>query len=220
MNQPEQVGIEDRIHAAGSLREIEAYSGDPQIWDAADHLLDSVEADIALARGRLSYARFLRRGADPSRALTFFMRAAEMYRQLADPRGEGEALFWIGTFKQVVLKDNDAALPDLQRSLVLATLADDKLTLSCVVRHLAFADIAARRMGDARERLEQSVQLRRQLGFQPGVAAGLVALAELSSDIGDTEQAKRLLDEAAELAEASGADGVIRLIAQVHRQMT
>ncbi len=75
-------------------------------------------------------------------------------------------------------------------------------------------------MEDARERLEQSVHLRRQLGFQPRAAAGLAALAELSIDIGSTEQAQRLLDEAAELARTSGADGVVRLIALVRLRMT
>jgi tetratricopeptide (TPR) repeat protein len=181
--------------------------------------LASVDADIALARGRLVYARFLRQGSDPSRALTFFVRAAEQYRQLADVRGEGEALFWSGTFRQVVLQDNNAALHDLQRAHTLATLADDRMTLSCVVRHLGFAAITAGRMEDARERLEQSVQLCRELGFQPGVAVGLIALAELSLDTGDTEQAQRLLDEAADIAAASGADGAIRLIAETRLRM-
>lgn len=219
MAEPEWAGIEDQIRAAGSLREIEAYEGDPQGWDTADHLLDAVEADVALARGRLVYARFLRLSTDPARALTYFLHAAEMYRQLGDPRGEGEALFWIGTFKQVVLKDDDPALVDLRRAQELSTRANDTLTLSCAVRHLAFADIAAGRMGDARQRLEESVRLRRQLGFEPGVAAGMVALAELSIDTGASAQALRLLDEAVELAAASGADGITRLVAQVRMRI-
>lgn len=63
-----------------------------------------------------------------------------------------------------------------------------RMALSCMVRHLAFADIAAGRMDDALERLEQSVHLRHQLGFQTGEAAGVVALAELSIDTGAIER--------------------------------
>jgi hypothetical protein len=183
-------------------------------------MLDAMEADIALARGRLLYARFLSQGIDPSRALPYFIQAAEMCRRHNDVRGEGEALFWVGTFKQVVLKDNTAALPDLQRASELAMRANDLMTLSCVVRHLAFIDIAAGRMEAARERLEQSVQLRQTLGFQPGVAAGLVTLAELSIDTNAVDRAKRLLGEAARIAEASGAEGVIRLVTEVRSRMT
>ncbi len=86
MRRMEQTSITSQVRAVGSLYEIEAYNIDPQGWDADDRLLDAVEADIALARGRLLYARFLWQGGDPASALPLFTRAADMYRRLADAR--------------------------------------------------------------------------------------------------------------------------------------
>jgi hypothetical protein len=53
----------------------------------------------------------------------------------------------------VVSRDNDAALPALERSCQLAGAAGDKLTVSYAVRHLGIADVAAGRPDAARERL-------------------------------------------------------------------
>ena len=105
---------------------------------------------MALARGRLIHARYLeQRGqrqneiASDTDELVLFERAAHLYRALDDPRGEGEALFWIGTFQQVVRQDNDAAVPALERALELATETGDSLTVSYVLRHLGIAEHAA-----------------------------------------------------------------------------
>jgi hypothetical protein len=81
-----------------------------------------------------------------------------------------------------------------------------------VVRHLGFLDMAAGDLAAARGRLEQSVALRREVGFMPGVAAGLLALAELAAEDGRGEDARRLLDEATAAARASGAEGTLRWI--------
>jgi tetratricopeptide (TPR) repeat protein len=115
--------------------------------------------------------------------------------------------------------DSAAALPYLERSFELAVEIDDKLTQSYAVRHLGFADLAAGNLAAARERLEESVRLRREIGFTPGVAAGLLALAELAGEEGDTERAAALLDEAHAVAEESGARGVLRWIDQVRAEL-
>jgi hypothetical protein len=60
---------------------------------------------------------------------------------------------------------------------VLAAQVGDKLTMSYAVRHLGIAEYVADRLDRARERLAESVRLRRELGFLPGVAANLVGLA-------------------------------------------
>jgi len=54
----------------------------------------------------------------------------------------------------------------------LAQSAGDKLTVSYVVRHLGFAEMAAGRLVGARGLLEEAARLRREIGFAPGVAAG------------------------------------------------
>lgn len=65
---------------------------------------------------------------------------------------------------------------------------------------------------EARELLTESTRLRRKLSFTEGVAANLIGLAFLAVTDGDREAARRLLDEAAELAADSGAQGVGRWV--------
>jgi hypothetical protein len=72
--------------------------------------------------------------------------------------------------------------------------------MSYSARHLGFGHLAAGEWDQAHERLTESLRLRRAVGHQPGVAAGLLALAELAVRtlrwIGETR---------AELARQSGA---------------
>jgi len=214
----QHAGIAEQLRRVTALQDIEAYRCDQQALDAADRLLDLVEAGALLARGRTMHARLVRGEETDARELSLFERAAELYRGAGDARGEAEALFWLATCHQTVRRDDDAALPHFLRSRELAELAGDKLTLSCIVRHLGFLDVNAGRLPEARKHLEASVRLRREIGFDAGAAAGMVALAELALDDGDPKRARDVLDEAERLATDSGADGVLRLIANVRTQ--
>jgi hypothetical protein len=202
----------DRLALAKELYERAVFGGDPDALAEADEVLDAVEADLSLARGRIHHARYLADRREVADEKGLFEQAATLYRGLGDLRGEAESLFWLGTFEQIVRGDNDAALAPLQRAYDLAAEVDDKLTLSYVVRHLGFLDMAAGDLAAARGRLEQSVALRREVGFMPGVAAGLLALAELAAEDGRGEDARRLLDEATAAARDSGAEGTLRWI--------
>lgn len=204
------VGTEDRIDRARLLYERAVFGGDTGVLATAERELDAVEADLALARGRVIHARFLAERSEDPQELPLFERAARLYQLLGDVRGEAEALFWIGCFHQVVREDPNAALPALDRSYELATQAGDKLTLSYALRHLGMADYEAGRLDTARARLEESVRLRRDLRFMPGVAANLVGLAYIAAAQGRRDQALTLIEEAGAIAEASGADRIMR----------
>ncbi|MEV6118426.1 tetratricopeptide repeat protein [Streptomyces sp. NPDC052109] len=201
-----------RIEQAELLYERAVFGGDSSALATADQGLDAVEADLALARGRLLHARFLEERAEDARELELFGRAAELYRRLGDARGEGEALFWVGTFHQVVRDDTETALPSFTRALDLAAQADDRLTKSYVLRHLGFAEHMAGRLDAARAHFEESTRLRRELGFLPGVAANLIALAEFAVEQNQRYEAAALLKEAAELAESTDSNGVMRWV--------
>lgn len=202
---------DERIERAGQFYVQAVLGGDLGGLPVAERELDGVEADLALARGRVLHAVFLeKREVEDPRELALFERAAELYRALGDVRGEGEALFWIGIVHQVVRDDGEAAVPVLERSLELATQAGDRLTMSYALRHLGFAEHAAGRLSTAREQFEESVRLRRELGFQPGVAANLVGLAYIAAEEGDRAKALRLIEEAGSLAVAAGAHGILR----------
>jgi hypothetical protein len=80
--------------------------------------------------------------------------------------------------------------------------------------------MAAGRLDAARENLEESVRLRREIGFRPGVAAGLLALAELAARGGDRGQALALLDEADSIAADADAHGVLRWISAARDELS
>jgi tetratricopeptide (TPR) repeat protein len=211
---------EDRLDRARLLYERAVFQGDATAVQTAETELDGVEADLALARGRLLHARFLAERTENPEELARFEGAAERYRRLGDARGEAESCFWIGTFHQVVRGDSGTALPALERAYELATQVDDKLTLSYAARHLGFAAMSDGRLDLARERLEESLRLRQELGFAPGVAAALLALAELSTQAGDHPRARTLLDQAEAVADASNARETRRWIDRTRMKLS
>ncbi|MGD0063664.1 MAG: hypothetical protein ABSB76_09495 [Streptosporangiaceae bacterium] len=210
---------DERIERSRRLYERALFDGDNSALAVAERELDSVEADLSLARGRLVHGRFLERRNDDQehaqedpRELALFERARQLYQAMGDVRGEAEALFWIGCCHQVVRRDNDAAVPVLERSLDLAAQAGDKMTMSYALRHLGIADHAAGRLEEARRRLEESSGLRREIGFLPGVAANMVGLIYIAAGQRRPDDALALLDQAEAIAQASGARGIMRQI--------
>lgn len=208
-----------RIEQAQLLYERAVFGGDSSALEPAERRLDAVEADLALTRGKVVHARFLEERAEDARELELFERAAQLYEQLGDVRGEGEALFWVGTFHQVVRDDTEAALPAFTRALGLATQAEDRLTMSYALRHLGFAEHLAGRLDAARDRFEESTRLRRELGFLPGVAANLIGLAYVAAQQDRRGEAAELLREAVKAAEESGAEGVLRWVAEAREDL-
>ncbi|HUA27928.1 MAG TPA: tetratricopeptide repeat protein [Streptosporangiaceae bacterium] len=209
-------GTDARIERARILFDHALFKDDPGALEEADLELDAVEADLALARGQIIHGRFLaQRTGDPRwdkedpQELELFERAARLYEQWDDRRGHAEALFWIGCFHQVVRRDNETAVPLLERSLELAALEDDKRTMSEALRHLGIAEHGAGRLDQARERLEESVRLRREIGFLPGVAGNLVGLSYIAAGQGRREDALALIEEATAIAKANGDRGIL-----------
>lgn len=211
--------MDERLTRAGELYERAVFGGDGGALAAADRSLDGLEADLALARGKVVHARFLDQRVEDPGELPLFERAAELYRGLGDERGEAEALFWVGTFHQVVREDHATALPSFERSRELATRVGDRLTLSYVLRHLGFVEQAEGRVAAARDLFLESTALRRSVGFHAGVAANLVGLAYLSAELGEPDVARQHLDEAADLAAGCDAAGVLRWVEEAQASL-
>src|ERR1700722_12516928 len=168
------MSAENRIERARLLYERAVFTGDADALATADAELDGVEADLALARGRVIHTRFLgqldagsERAIEDPGELVLFERAAKLYRQLADVRGEAEALFWIGCFQQVVRRDDQTAVPILERSRELAEQVGDKDTMSEALRHLGIAEHRAGHLDGARKRLEEATPPRPGSGLPP-----------------------------------------------------
>jgi tetratricopeptide (TPR) repeat protein len=220
------MSADDRIERARQLYERAVYGGDVSALATADRELDAVEADLALARGRIIHSRFLaqldeklERLTEDPRELALFERAAELYRELGDVRGESESLFWIGCFYQVVRQDDETAVPILEQSYELSSQVGDKRTMSEALRHLAIAAHRAGRLDTARQRLEESVRLRQEIGLMAGVAANLVGLAYIAAGDGDRDEALALLKEADAIAETSGAHRITRQVEESRAQL-
>ncbi len=218
---------DERIDQAGLLYERFVFGGDASVLSEADRQLDAVEADLALARGRIIHGRFLdQRSKGPERIaedpheLALFERARQLYENAGDVGGEAESLFWVGCFHQLVRRDNATAVPVLERSCELAGQVGDKRTMSDALRHLGIAAHAAGQLDAARQRLEESVRLRRELGLMPGVAANLVGLIYIAAGQGRLDDALALAAEAAAIAKASGADAILRQVEEARAHVS
>jgi hypothetical protein len=77
----------------------------------------------------------------------------QLYRALGGTRGEAEALFWIGCLHPFIRRDNETAVPYLERSCRLAAQTGNKPTRSEALRQLGIAAYAGGRLDEARERL-------------------------------------------------------------------
>jgi tetratricopeptide (TPR) repeat protein len=213
------LSVDERIERARLLYERAVFVGDADVLSAAERELDAVEADLALARGRILHARFLDNQNEDAQELALFERATQLYQRLRDVRGEGESSFWVGCFHQVVRRDNETAIPALERAYELAMQAGDALTQSYALRHLGIAEHAAGRLETARARLEESLRLRKEIGFLPGVAANLVGLVYVAIAQDRRGEAQALLEEARAIAEACDAERILRQIDEARIQI-
>ncbi|TDP96077.1 tetratricopeptide repeat protein [Labedaea rhizosphaerae] len=181
---------------ANELYERATFAADPRALAEGEALLDSIEADLALARGRLLHAKFLADRQEDPAELANFERAVALYVKLDDPTGEAEARFWLGLVHQVVRGDTDTAAPHFERAL-----AGDPLVRSYAARHLGFHAQAKGDTGQAERHFEESLRLRRELGHGPATAAALLPLATLAAEAGRADEATAMLAEAERLAE-------------------
>jgi tetratricopeptide (TPR) repeat protein len=214
-----------RLGRAREVYERAVYGGDLSGLTDAERDLTAVEAEVALARGRILHARYQAPAAgsgepteDPAE-LPLFERALELYRALGDPRGEAEALFWIGCLHQFIRRDDETAVPYLEQSERLAAQAGDQPTRAEALRHLGIAAHAAGRLDEARDRLEESSRLRRAAGALPGVASNMIGLAYIAAAQDRRTDARTILDEAETIARAHDAHAILRHIEQARARI-
>src|SRR5262245_54441651 len=111
---------DQRLTAAREAYAAATFGGDRTGVEAAERGLDGLDAEIALARGRLRHVRAIGTGTDDPEELALFQRAADGFRAAGDAGGEAEARFWIGCYHQVIRRDDASALPSLEHSAHLA----------------------------------------------------------------------------------------------------
>lgn len=221
-----RVNADERIERARHYQGLSTSGGDSSKLPDAMAELDAVEAEVALVRGRVIHAMFLDQRqaaqappAEDPRELELFVHAAQLFHSLGDVRGEAEALFWIGCFLQVVRDEEPMSVPYFERSRELAAQADDKLTMSYAIRHLAYVEQSAGRLDAARQLIWESIRLRREVGFLPGVAANLILLAEIVAGQEGKTAGLALLDEAEAAAKDCEAHGILKWVAHARTEL-
>ena len=196
---------DDPFERADLLNEQALFTGSAEAREEAGRELLRAEARLLQERGRIVHATFLAEREEDPEELALFCRSLELARQAGDERLESWAEFWIGIVHQVVRDHHDASLPHFTAAYEAAKARGDTLLQSYAVRHLGFAWYERGSRAEGVAALEESVELRRGDGFLPGVAAGLLTLGEIAAGEGRGDDARRLLAEAKETAERSGA---------------
>jgi tetratricopeptide (TPR) repeat protein len=195
----------DPFERADLLNEQALFTGSAEARDAAARELLRAEARLLQEQGRILHAKFLAEREEDPRELELFERSLELAREADDERLESWGRFWVGIVHQVVRGDHDPSLPHFEAAYEWAKVNGDTLLRSYAIRHLGFAWYEQGRKDEGLKALEESVELRRQESFLPGVAAGLLTLGEIAAEEGRPDDARRLLAEAREAADASGA---------------
>ncbi len=170
----------------------------------------SLEAFALSRRGLALHGDFLRdrsRG-EPPQEMALFEQALAIRQEIGDESGIAESLFQVGLVYQVVRGDHKTARPLFEESYRRA--ADD-VTASYALRHIAFCDDEAGDAESAERRHEEALELRRQAGWQAGIAAQLAAVAELRARRGDREGAADLAREARAILVGLGAERALAL---------
>ena len=139
---------------------------------------------------------------------------------LGDERGEGEALFWIGCFRQVVQRNMKDAYPFLQRAKELAELAGERRRWPRPSGTWASWRITPGSCTWRGPGWRNLLQLRQEIGLRLGVAANQVGLAYVTAQQGDHATAMALLDEAAATARADGAHALTRQVNEARASLS
>lgn len=204
--------VDDPLARADLLNEQALFQGNAEARRVAEWELGRAEVLLLLGRGRILHARFLAGREEDPEELALFQRALELAQATGDDLLEAEARFWVGLVHQVVRGDHAAAREHFLAAWAIAKEAGDTKLQSYAARHLGFVYDAEGDGERAWRAFEDSVALRRADGFLPGVAAGLLTLAEVAVERGEPERAGPLLEEARELAEQTGAEPFLRRI--------
>ena len=195
----------DPIQRADLLNEQALFTGSPEPRAAAARELDRAEALVLQGRGRILHARFLAAREEDPRELELFERSLELAEQAGDESAQAWSRFWIGIVHQVCRGDDAVARPHFEGAYQAACELDDRVLRAYAVRHLGFSVLQQGDGETAWQALEESVRLRREDGFLPGVAAGLLTLGEVAFEQGRLDLGRECLEEAREVAAATGA---------------
>jgi hypothetical protein len=135
-----------------------------------------------------------------------------------DQRGIAESLFHIGLVYGVVRQDHTRALPFFKQSYELAQAIHDPVIASYAIRHIGFAQHNADELEAARASLHESLTLREQAGFIPGIAMALVMLAYADAERNQRNLALEHFQRAKTIFRQLGAEEKVGWVEQLIKE--
>jgi tetratricopeptide (TPR) repeat protein len=159
-------------------------------------------ATLEMAEGRFTYWKALDKTKDWGPPTEDFDRALQIYKELGDQVGLGEAVFYRGLVYQMQ-EQNLHAREMFDQALELTNKTGDERLRSFVVRHIGYLQQTAGETDAARVNFQKSLQLRQRNEMKVFVPFALIALAEFEAEQKNLAEAIRLVEQAIPLA-ASG----------------
>ena len=176
----------------------------------------AVEAFVLDRKGLKLHGEFLRdrSAGEPPDELPLFERALGIRRDRGDEAEIAESIFHVGLVHQVVRGEQERSRPFFEESYERARTAGDRLLMSYAIRHVAFCDQEAGDLERAEAGFRESLALRAEAGWVPGIAAAQLGLALLLEDRGSHDEAVELARAARAGFQGVGAERFLRLVEQ------
>jgi tetratricopeptide (TPR) repeat protein len=203
-------------HLFARDRGLELRDGLDQLAELAAVTSDAMlEAFVLSRRGLALHVEYLSdpEAGEPPEEMSLFESALEIRKRIGDQRGQAESLFHIGLVHQIVRHDADAALGLFRTSYDVAREVGDIVMMSYAIRHVGYIEQAGGNIPAAEAAFAESLHLRREAGWKPGVAAAELALASVLAEQGRSDEARNLARSAAHILTELDCDRFQRLVA-------
>ena len=161
-------------------------------------------ATLEMAEGRFTYWKALDKTKDWGLPTEDFDRALQIYKELGDEIGLGEAMFYRGLVYQMQ-EENPRALQIFEQALVLTKKTGDERMQSFVVRHIGYLQQTAGEIDAARANFQKSLQLRQGNEMKVFVPFALIALADFEVEQKNPTEAINLIEQALPLAKSGNS---------------
>jgi tetratricopeptide (TPR) repeat protein len=161
-------------------------------------------ATLEMAEGRFTYFKALDKTKDWAQPTDHFDRAQEIYKELGDEIGLGEAMFYRGLVYQMQ-DQNRQARETFDQALELTKKTADERMQSFVVRHIGYLQQSAGEIDAARTNFRESLELRQRNNMKVFVPFAMIALAEFETEQKNSTEAVKLIEEALPLGESGNS---------------
>ena len=161
-------------------------------------------ATLETAEGQLTYWDALEGGNEWEPPTSHFDRAIELYRELKDDVGLGEATFYRGLVYQMQ-NQNEPAKKLFDQALKLTQETGDERIRSFVVRHIGYLQETAGHSEEARTSFRESLELRRKNDMKVFVPFALILLADFEDEQKHSAEAIQYAEQAIQLAKSANS---------------